>query len=77
MEKLRGFCAEALVVSREKIQLLVVGLLTSHPPVQAAACLRGNSERIRLSCFTTFPGLPRIFASVEGPGRGNSRSGES
>ena len=64
-EKLPGFCASALVVSRENVQFLVVRLQRSIEAVQnhflGSKTPRGNIH----SAFTTFLWLPTIFASIE------------
>jgi len=58
-KKLPGFCAAGLVVSRKKIQFLVVDLHT-------ASCDPGGGQKFpakSLSFFTTLRCLPRIFVS--------------
>ncbi len=65
-KKLPGVCAAALVVSREKIQSLVVGL--PNRPDMAARLPRSAKKfpPFLLSSFTTFQGLPTICASIVG-----------
>ncbi len=65
-KKLPEFCAAALVVSREKIQPLVVGLQTGLHPAWRSGPVHKNLPRNILSSFTTFRGLPTICVSGTG-----------
>ncbi len=61
-KKLPGFCAAALVVSREKIQFLVVGLQNHAGAARRGARRTEKSRRNLHSSFTTLWGLHTICA---------------
>jgi hypothetical protein len=63
---LREVCAAGLVVSREKIQSLVVGLQTDARATGRFGLPAEKFPANLLSSFTTLPGLPTICHSITG-----------